>query len=208
VPRLPWRTLGRVVLDAPFRRLLVFSCWFALASGITLSAQQRYPIRVLEFRYETLLLLSSLMWAGQSLLAPRAGRLADRLGNRPVMIVSLLIASAGLLFFLAASLQQPWWIAGAYIAWIAYAGLNVGLDNSKLKLAPADNNAPYLAAYHAVSDVANGAAIICGGLLYDRLAEAGSDALALYAQLFFWGWVARTSAVLLLARLIEPDGPK
>jgi hypothetical protein len=124
------------------------------------------------------------------------------------MIVSLLIASAGLLFFLAASLQQPWWIAGAYVAWIAYAGLNVGLDNSKLKLAPADNNAPYLAAYHAVSDVANGAAIVCGGLLYDRLAEGGSDSLALYARLFFWGWVARTSAVFFLARLIEPEGPK
>lgn len=204
VPRLPWRTLGRVFNDVPYRRLLTFSCAFALASGITLAAQQRYPIRVLEIPYATLLVLSSLMWVGQSMIAPWAGRLTDRHGNRPVMIISLLIASAGLLFFLAASRQQPWFIAGAYIAWIAYAGLNVGFDNTKLKLAPADNNAPYLAAYHAVSDLANGATIIFGGLLYDRLAAGGSNALGLYAQLFFWGWVARTSTVFLLVRIIEP----
>jgi hypothetical protein len=74
----------------------------------------------------------------------------------------------------------------------------------KLKLAPADNNAPYLAAYHAVGDFANGLAIILGGLLYDRLAAGGSEALALYANLFLWGWVARTATVVLVARLIEP----
>jgi MFS family permease len=204
IPRLPWRSVAQVALDRPYRRLIAFSCYFALASGITISAQQLYPIRVLDLSYATLLVLSSTMWAGQSLVAPWAGRMSDRYGNRPVMIVSLLIASTGLLFFLAASPERPWLLSGAYIVWFAYAGLNVGLDNIKLKLAPADNNAPHLASYHAVSDFANGVSIICGGLLYDRLAAGGTDVLHLYAQLFFWGWVARTSAVALLIRLIEP----
>jgi len=206
VPRLPWRTLVQAIVDPKYRRLLTFSFWFALATGITLSAQQLYPIRVLEIPYAAIIGLSSiglnsLMWSGQSLVAPWAGRLTDRHGNPPVMVVSLLIASSGLLFFLAAAPQQPWWIIGAYVAWMAYAGLNVGLDNTKLQLAQPNNNAPYLAVYHAVSDLTNGIAIIGGGLLYDRLAAGGSDAIALYAQLFFWGWVARTSTVILLARI-------
>jgi MFS family permease len=205
VPRRPWRSLAGVLVDRPYRRLLAFSCWFALASGFVLSAQNRYQVRELEIPYVWTLALSSLMWAGQSVVAPRAGRLTDRYGNRPVMIVSLLVASTGLLFFLAATPQAPWPFAGAYLVWIAYAGLNVGLDNSKLKFASADNNMPYVATYHSVSDFANGIAIICGGLLYDRLVAGGSDALQLYAQLFFWGWVARTSAVVFLARLIEPE---
>jgi predicted MFS family arabinose efflux permease len=207
-PRFPWRTLALVVKDRPYRRLLAFSCWFALASGMTLSAQQLYPIRVLQLPYETMLLFGSLMWAGQCLAAPSAGRLIDRYGSSPVMVVSLLIASSGLLFFLAATPQRPWILVGAYIAWIAYAGLNVGLDKTKLHLADPDNNAPYLAAYHALSDLANGAAIIGGGVLYDRLAAGGSGALILYAQLFLAGWLARSSAALLLVHLHDRGGPK
>ena len=48
-------------------------------------------------------------------------------------------------------------------------GLNVGLDNIKLKLAPPDNNAPYVAVYHAVGDLANGVMLIAGGVIYDWL---------------------------------------
>ena len=208
VPRLPWRSLLDAVRSPSYHRLLSFSCWFALVSGITLSAQSKYSIDVLKIPYEGYLLLSGLMWLGQVALAPHAGRLTDRIGNRPVMIVSLLIAAGGLLFFWAATPDRRWLISGAYIAWIAYAGLNVGLDNIKLKLAPPENNAPYLAVYHAVGDLANGISIIAGGLFYDRLIAGGSDALALYGQLFFWGWVGRTSAVVFLARLIEPGAKR
>jgi MFS family permease len=210
VPRLPWRSLVLAVTDPAYRRLLAFSVCFALASGITLSAQQLYPIRVLAIPYSSLfglssIALSTLMWSGQSLIAPHVGRLADRFGNRRLMAVSLMIASSGLLFFWGATPERAGLIVGSYLAWIAYAGLNVGLDNMKLKLAPADNNAPYLAAYHAVGDLANGVAILLGGLLYDRLAQGGSDVLALYAKLFLCGWLARTATVFLIARLIEPN---
>jgi hypothetical protein len=147
VPRVPWRSLLDAATDPAYRRLIAFSVAFALASGITISAQQLYPIRVLKIPYASLfgvssIALNALMWSGQSLLAPHAGRMADRFGNRSVMMVSLLVASSGLLFFWAASPQHAWLIVGAYVAWIAYAGLNVGLDNMKLKLAPSDNNAP------------------------------------------------------------------
>ncbi len=208
VPRLPWRSLAAALVDRRYRRLLAFACWFALVSGITLAAQQKYPIDVLKIPYEGYLLLSGLMWLGQIARCARAGRLADRFGNRPVMIGSQLVAASGLVFFLIATREHRWLIAGAYLAWIAYAGLNVGLDNIKLKLSPPDNNAPYLAVYYAIGDLANGLAIIAGGLFYDRLAAGGTDALSLYAQLFFWGWVGRTTTVFLLARLIEPNAKR
>jgi MFS family permease len=209
VPKLPWRSLASAVANPAYRRLLAFSVCFALASGITLSAQQLYPIRVLDIPYASLnglssIALSTLMWAGQSWLAPRAGRLADHHGNRRVMFVSLLFAASGLLFFWAATPARAWLIVGAYLAWIAYAGLNVGLDNMKLKLAPNNNNAPYLAAFHAAGDFANGLSIILGGLLYDRLAQGGSESLSLFANLFLLGWIARTATAVLIVRLIEP----
>jgi MFS family permease len=205
LPRLPWRSLARAALDPQYRRLLAASCWIAAVNGLTQAPQELYPIRVLRLPYAGRLALLAMMRAGQSAIAPWMGRLTDRLGNRPVMIVSQFIAATGTLFLLAATPEYRWLLIGAYVVWIAYAGLNVGLDNAKLKLAPPENNAPYLAVYHAMSDLAGGAAIVAGGVLFDQLAATAGGSLHHYAQIFIWAWLGRTSAVILLARLIEPD---
>lgn len=204
VPRAPWRTVVRALGDGAYMRLLAYSCWFGLVNGITYAAQFNYPIRVLDISYAGMLTLRGTMRAGQSAIAPAVGRAVDRCGNRPVMILAQLIVATSPLFFLAATPERWWIVGGAFLAWIAYAGLNVGLDNLKLKLAPADNNAPYVAVYHAISDLANGVATIAGGFFFDRLRAGGSDAMTLYAGLFIAGWLGRTAAALFVARLIEP----
>jgi hypothetical protein len=51
----------------------------------------------------------------------------------------------------------------------------------------------------------NGLTIVAGGLFIEaQLGAGGSDALAIYAQIFLWAWIGRTLLALLLARLIEP----
>ena len=92
--------------------------------------------------------------------------------------------------------------------WIAFAGLNVGLDNIKLKLAPEDNNAPFVAIYHAVADLANGIAIIVGGWILDRITAEGAHAASFYAQIFILGWIGRLLVVPFLVRLIEPGAER
>jgi MFS family permease len=203
-PRAPWRSLGRALVDPAYVRLLLFAFWFSIANGFTATVQELYPIRVLDIGYPVRQLLQGMMRAGQLTIAPWAGRMVDRFGNRPIMVVSQLIVATGPLFFLIASKDQPWLIAGAFLVWSAYAGLNVGLDNIKLKLAPADNNAPFIAIYHAVSDIANGVAIVAGGCIFDYIATKPAHLPTFYAQIFVLGWIARLLVVPLLARLIEP----
>jgi MFS family permease len=204
VPRAPWRSLVAVIVDGRYRRLLAASCWIAAVNGFTQSAQELYPIRILQLPYVGRLVLLGMMRAGQSAIAPTMGRWTDRYGNRPVMMLSQLAAATGSLFLLSARPEFLWPLAGAYVAWMAYAGLNVGLDNVKLKLAAPDNNAPYLAVYHALGDLVGGVAIVAGGFLFTALSQTRGDHLHAYAQFFIGGWIARTSAVFLLARLIEP----
>ena len=43
------------------------------------------------------------MRTGQLAIAPWVGRMVDRVGNRPIMVVSQLITATGPLFFLLAS---------------------------------------------------------------------------------------------------------
>lgn len=204
VPRTPWRALWRAFVDPAYRRLLVFNFWFSVANGITATAQELYPARVLNITYEVRQLLQGGLRAGQLAIAPWMGRLVDAMGNRPVMVVSQCIVATGPLFFLVATQAQRWWIVGAFVVWIAYAGLNVGLDNIKLKLAPADNNAPYLAVYHSVGDLANGVMLIAGGVIYDWLTAKGAPAESRYFEVFAIGFVGRALVVPLLAWLIEP----
>jgi len=207
-PRAPWGTLVRALAYPPYRRLIAFACCFSAANGITAVAQNIYPWNVLRIDYVGFQSMLGLTRAGQSAVAPTMGRLVDRWGNRPVMTVAQLIVSTGPLFYLIATPERRWWIVGAYVVWIAYAGMNVGLDNIKLKLAPPDNNAPYLAVYYAVNDLVYGSTLIAGGVAYDHLAAGGHDAMVLYTWLFALGWLARTLVVPMVARLIEPGATR
>jgi MFS family permease len=196
--------LWQAFIDPAYRRLLVFNFWFSVANGITATAQELYPARVLNISYEARQLLQGGLRAGQLVIAPWIGRLVDALGNRPVMVVSQAIVATGPLFFLAATPAHRWIIVGAFVVWTAYAGLNVGLDSIKLKLAPADNNAPYVAVYHAVGDLANGAMLIAGGVIYDWLGAKTAQAASMYFAIFAAGFVGRVLVVPLVAWLIEP----
>ena len=204
MPRTPWRAIGRAFVDPAYSRLLLFYLWFSIANGITATAQETYPIRVLGFTYMIRQTLQGMMRMGQVAIAPWMGRLVDRWGNRPVMILSQCLVAMGPLFFLAATPGTRWIVVGAFVAWIAYAGLNVGLDNIKLKLAPAENNSPFVAAFYTVGDLASGATTIFGGWVLDHTGAKNPHAGSVYATLFVAGFLARALAIPLLAWLIEP----
>ena len=203
------RTLLAPLGDRAFVRLMLFGCWFAFANGVTQPALNIYPARVLGFTLGWMLLFRVGMRLGQSGIAPAMGRLADAAGNRPVMVVSLLTVATGPLFFLAATPEQPWWIAGAWITWIAYAGLNVCLPNLMLKLSPGGNASSYVASYFAVTGLCFAVSTVAGGLLFDLLGEESyRSTLASwntdrYSLLFWAAWITRSLGVLLLLCLIE-----
>lgn len=208
VPRTPWRTLVRAMLRQPYRQLVLFNCAFAFVNGITQAAQGTFALRVLRIQYPGLQTIIATMRAGQMFLAPTAGRWCDSFGSRPVMILSQLVVAMGPLFLFFATFGQWWWILAAFAAWIAYAGLNVGLDNIKLQLAPRDNNAPYLAAYYSASDLVFGTSILIAGWIFDRLEDRGVASLSIYAGMFLVGWIGRTFVAALLVPIEEPGAQR
>ena len=110
-----WEPFG----NGRFLRLLLFGCWFSFFNGVTQSAQNYYPMQVLGISLLLSLALSTGMRLGQWGISPWVGALADRLGNRPVMIVSQLLVAAGLLFLAAATPAHWMWFTGAWVLWVA-----------------------------------------------------------------------------------------
>ena len=195
--------------DSRFLRLVAFGCWFSFFNGVTQSAQHIYPAQVLGVGLFVMLALRTAMRGGQLAVSPQLGRLADRLGNRPVMLVSLILVAAGPLFFLLSTPAEPWWFAAAWIVWIAYAGLNVCLPNLMLKLSPGDCNTPYIATYFTVTGLCYAAATIAGGVLldycrHDMFAVPGMAVeLDFFQYSFLFGWITRSLGVVVLLLVVE-----
>jgi MFS family permease len=211
--------------DARLLWLLGFGAWFSLANGLTQSAQYLFPIVVFSLPLLVRNVYTSGMRLGQAALAPSIGAYADAFGNRRVLIVSQLIVAMGPLFFVLAArlpatdyehapllswMPLPWWIlAGAWITWIAYVGLNVGLPNLMLKLAGGGDKASYVAWYFAVTGVVYGISTIAGGALYAWL-EATKPTWTIMSHtidhhdlLFTAGFVLRATAVVWLLPIAD-----
>jgi len=199
-----WKTFLQPFGDHRFRRLLYFGCWFSLFNGMTQATQYLYVAHVLGLHVLTLHSIQTGMRLGQGAVSPSIGRLVDRIGNRPVMIVSQLLVATGPLFFLIASPAQPWWVVGAWTVWIAYVGLNVALPNVMLKLSPTEDNSNYLATYFAVGGLSYALGTIGGGKLYDMMTGPDAMPIGTYDEIFLAGWATRTIGVVFLLLLIEP----
>ncbi len=195
--------------DPQFRRLLVFGCWFSFFNGITQSAQHQFAIDVLGLSLFVSLAMQTGMSVGQWAASPKMGRLADRLGNRPVLFACQLAVAAGMLFYAAAAPERWPLLIGAWTLWIAYAGTNVCLPNLMLKLSSPAHHPAYIAAYYAVTGLCYAANTILGGALVDayrhwRLPVSSERAINFFHCLFVLGWLMRSIGALVLLVVPEP----
>lgn len=203
------RELAAPFRSAHFRRLLVFGSWFSFFNGVTGTAQTIFPYAVLGLGVFSLSVMRTTMRVGQIALSPTVGRYSDRWGNLPVLVVCQIAVATGPLFFLLADAERWWLLFGAWLVWSAYVGLNVCLPNLMLKLAPPEDNAPYIATYFGVTTAVYAASTVLGGVAFNVLYGVGPIylgpwALNRYEYLFLFGWITRSMGLLFLLRVIEP----
>ncbi|QDU27554.1 Major Facilitator Superfamily protein [Anatilimnocola aggregata] len=194
------RQLLAAITDDRFRPLLGFWCYAGLANGVTQAAQAFFPIVVLKLPVEKTLFLIALMHIGQIIVAPLIGYWADRGNSRAIMIGSQVIVSIALLFFPLATREHPLWLTGAYLCWIAYAGLNVCLPHLMLKLSPGENSPPYISLYFALGGLVTAASSVLFGVLFDQLPRTspvplGPVSVDRFHLAFIVGTIMRLSAI-------------
>jgi len=103
--------------------------------------------------------------------AGRAGKAIRRIGDRPVMIVSLLTVSTGSLFYAAASPDTRFLVFGAATVWIGWVGVNLAINDTLYKMVPEESRSSYFAVYFTAVTLSFGLASMLGRHLFDRFRE-------------------------------------
>jgi MFS family permease len=211
---VPLLTILKPFGDPQFLRYIAFGCWFSFFNGIVQSAQEIFPRQVLNIPLSLRLTLQTGTRVGQLAVSPGLGRWADRIGNRPVLMACLPVIASSMLFFCVASPARWYWIIGVWLAWIAYAGVNVCQPNLMLKLAPAASRPAYVAAYQTASGLCVATAMIAGGVVFDLLRQrfgyapiplfGEAIAIDIFQAVFLFGFITRTMSVLVLLLVREP----
>lgn len=91
-----------------------------------------------------------------------------------VLAVGVTALSASLLFWIFSTVEQWWWIWGAYFLWGAWGAINVAGPTLSLQYAPRGDNTLHLAIADRGAGMCAGIAGILGGIL---LAEWSASSL-------------------------------
>lgn len=201
-------TMGRPFGDRRFRRLLLFLTLWSAATGIAGPFFAPHMIKNLGMSFSAIAFYSIVAGVLNLATLPLWGKVIDRVGNRPVLVVNLLgVSYLPLLWLLAAPGRlAPIWIDAA-LTGLCWPGFTLALFNLVLATAPEKNRTAYLGMHSMVVGVSAFLASLVGGLIASRLGEMRLVVLGLtllnFHILFALSAVARLALLPLALRLRE-----
>jgi hypothetical protein len=172
LPPLRWRDLVDPWRSPAFRRLLVYGVWLSATNGLVQTAQSLFMISPLNVSYAWKKTYDGVSRGVQSLLLPGTGRWIDRRGAIRILAASHGVVALAAAFFLVASESRSYWIVGAYVLWLAYAGINVAAPRLMLGHSPPERTTTYAAAWFGWTQLAFAVCALLGGWIYDWLGRS------------------------------------
>ncbi len=160
-----WRSLTLPFRDRDFRLLMMGHSFRTFGVWIAAPFFGVYMLRNLELSYTTINLLSAVA-VGACLAATRlAGRMTDRFGNKPVLMVCIFGNAFFPLLMAFTTPTSYGLLVGAHLLGFFVAGLGLGANNILLKLSPRENSAVYLAAFSSMAALATALGPLAGGII-------------------------------------------
>jgi MFS family permease len=149
----------------------------------------------------TIVILASL---GGAASAPGWGALADRFGNKPVMLFCMIAWQLQNFLWCVLTPDNRWMLYGMWtFGGVVGAGFVLSLFNLQLKIIPAQAKTLAISANLAVTSLVTAMGPVIGGAVLERLLEGGTPALIVYHRVFLVLPVTALLACLLLTRVHE-----
>ena len=207
LPEPPWRDqLRQVRADVMFMRFVLFAAAMGFAANVFGPFYAVFLLEELHLSaaHTNMILLFGVLGAAVSF--PAWGRLIDRFGNVPVIIVSMILWQVFNLLYL--------WIGPGHL-WLLYvinpaggicsAGYGIGLFGLLLKLSPPGARTLGMALFVSLSSVTAALGPITGGFLLTAAQARGMPALDAFHTAFLIAPVMMTACCLLLRSVREQN---
>lgn len=198
--REQWFRLKKPFRDRHFRPMLVYGAFFSLVTQLDQVAQVTLPYFLTSWGFLLTQGNRFFVKTGQFLLGGRCGRWLDRWGAPRVILLSQYGTSLAPLFYVLALTEGWGWLLVGQIFWISYVGLNIGLPQIQLQMAPHSDTSPWAASYGLVCSLFGCMGMLLGGLLFDHFASTHPHTY--YATTFTLSASARLLAALPLCWLL------
>ncbi|MET0405457.1 MAG: MFS transporter [Cystobacter sp.] len=207
-PKLDLRVALVPLRDERARRVLVYQVFWNAAVGLSAPFFTFYMLQNLKMSFLLMSVQLSAVAAMRMLAAPMWGRLIDKLGAQPVVVLCSLTLSVVPLVWLFPTSTFLWpLILDAVLAGVLWGGHNLAIFALPLAVAPRQGRPFYLAAFATAAGLAYALASSVGGGIASQIPTEftlGGRVWANLQVLFVLSSVARLCSAMLALRIREP----
>ncbi len=154
----------------PFRRLVLFFAVFSAVNGLGNPFWTPYTLEDLGADYSFLTVLGAVGGLGGLLTLRPWGRLADRFGSRPILVLVVVVTAVHPVYYLIASrgFLAPLYL-DAVSSGVMWGGFNLAIFNLLLTVAPREGREMFYAVFASLAGLAMGASSILSGVIVEHL---------------------------------------
>jgi MFS family permease len=204
------KVLAEPFRNRDFRSFISFMSFWHFAAMVGAPFISLFLLAEVGMPLSRLLLLWMFCWVGGAICSARIGRLAERFGHRPILILCTLLKSSNMLALILTPNDPDfafWMLIPVFILdSILNAGFVVATNGFMLTKSPSGNRTMFIAAGTALAGFVGGVtSVICGGLLTWGVLDSGIPGIPLssFRTLFAVSIGLRTASLLLAVRIRE-----
>jgi MFS family permease len=149
-----------------YKTFVLYSCAWLASVMFAAAFMQPYALKHLGLSLSQATLIWCLSGVGNALAARRWGRIADRHGHKPIIIICTLFKPLIVLTFLLVTDRTAMWVLP--VVFLADGALNAGnfvsSNGYMLKIAPRENRSAFVAAILALAGICGGLSAILAGV--------------------------------------------
>ena len=203
--RLPWRAqFMELARCSPFKWFIAYGAVWGFAANCIGPFYPVFMLEQLRLSLADISFLVVLSSIGGAVSYPAWGALADRFGNRPVMIFSMIAWQLQNLLWCILNPSNTWIL---YVMWafggVMGAGFALSLFAIQLKIIPRAAKTLAISLNLAVTALVTAIAPMIGGVLLEQLLHAGYNPMTVFHGLFLIQPVMAILGCLLLTRVQE-----
>ena len=204
--RKPWSGQVKTLLNTPaFLWLVAYGAGWGFAASFFGPFYPLFMYKNLGFSVEHVGMLVVLASVGGAVSSPAWGALADRFGNKPVMLFCMIAWQVQNFLWCVLTPQNSWLLHGMWVfGGVMGAGFVLSLFNIQLKIIPPEAKTLAISVNLAVTSLVTAVAPILGGIILRQLLAGGSDPFAIYHHVFLALPVLALLSCLMLMKVHEP----